>query len=274
MSDVLRVWSDADVARDLLARLEEQRGSKPRCHFLTHGRAEDVAERLTNLIAGFGSVSADDAWMPVGFDDLEEAQLDKAPRLLNADIRGQLKRWWLAARREARTPCLDIASTCTIGGKRGLVIVEAKAHDGELEVGGKRKPQPTPDSKANHEKIAVAIGEAGAGLERATSLPFRLSRDSHYQMSNRFAWGWKLTELGIPVAVVYLGFVRAHDMCKPNERPFADGEAWERLVKAESKALFPPEVWGRRWESAGNAFVPLIKSLELPLPGAIPTSPS
>ena len=28
-------------------------------------------------------------------------------------------------------------------------------------------------------------------------------------MSNRFAWAWKLADLGVPVVLVYLGFFRA-----------------------------------------------------------------
>jgi hypothetical protein len=41
-------------AKDLLSRLraKEQRGSKPRCHFLTHGDPAKVARRLTYLCMG------------------------------------------------------------------------------------------------------------------------------------------------------------------------------------------------------------------------------
>ena len=44
---------------ELLQRLKpkERRGSKPRCHFLTHGAPGQVAENLTQLISPFGSVS-------------------------------------------------------------------------------------------------------------------------------------------------------------------------------------------------------------------------
>jgi glutamate 5-kinase len=40
-----------------------------------------VAGRLTKLIAPWGIVSAEDQWMPSGFDGREEAQLHNAPRL-------------------------------------------------------------------------------------------------------------------------------------------------------------------------------------------------
>lgn len=61
---------------DLLRRLKakERRGSKPRCHLLTNGAADQVAARLTVFAAPFGRVSPGDHWMPQGFDDVEEAQ--------------------------------------------------------------------------------------------------------------------------------------------------------------------------------------------------------
>src|SRR5471032_2624255 len=120
---------------DLVGRLrqKEQRGSKPRCHLLTHGPKDLVAERLSVLAAPFATVSPDDHWMPDGFTDLQEAQLHQATRLLDGAISDQLKAWWLGpASQRAMTPNFDLASTCTIEGSRGLLLVEAKAHDEEL----------------------------------------------------------------------------------------------------------------------------------------------
>ena len=59
----------------------EKKGSKPRCHWLTHGSSAQVAQRLTELIKPWGAVSATDNWMPEGFKNTEEAQLHKAPLL-------------------------------------------------------------------------------------------------------------------------------------------------------------------------------------------------
>jgi hypothetical protein len=39
-----------------------------------------------------------------------------------------------------------------------------------------------------------------------------LSRDSHYQLTNRFAWAWKLASMGVPVVLGYLGFQGAAEM--------------------------------------------------------------
>ena len=53
----------------------QQRGSKPRCHLLTHGAPEAVAARLTALAAPFATIGSADQWMPHGFDQTDEATL-------------------------------------------------------------------------------------------------------------------------------------------------------------------------------------------------------
>lgn len=256
-----------------LLKPKERRGSKPRCHFLTHGTAEEIAGRLTVLIKPFGHVSANDRWMPQGFVHRQEAQLHKAPRLLDADIRARLAAWWLPeCSEDLRTPNFDIASTCTIGEAPGLLLVEAKAHYGELEketVGRKLPASSSEDRKASHKTILAAIEGAREGLEHATSLPWHISRDCCYQMSNRFAWSWKLTEFGKPVILVYLGFLRAEDMCKPGEVPFADESQWDALVRSHSEPLFPTEVWNRKCAPHGQAFIPLIRTIEQPIESPI-----
>ncbi len=251
-------------------RPKERRGSKPRCHLLTHGPAVEVAERLSELARPFAVVSVDDCWMPQGFDHPEEAQLHRAPRLLDPAVSELLRLWWLAdASRHAKSPNFDIASTCTIDGKRGLLLVVAKAHEEELnkEAAGRFiDADSTPDRRVSHEMIGVAIAEACAGLERATSLPCKITRDSHYQMANRFAWAWKLTQLGIPVVLVYLGFLNADEMVDKG-RPFASHQDWENLVKAHSETLISVAMWNQRWDCDGQALVPLIRTIQQPLIG-------
>jgi hypothetical protein len=83
-------------------------------------------------------------------------------------------------------------------------------------------------------------------------------------MSNRFAWAWKLTELGIPVVLVYLGFLKADEM-RGRGKPFADAADWEHLVKEHSQPLFPPEIWGRQWTCGRRPLIPLIRSIDLSL---------
>ncbi len=255
---------------DLLLRLKmkQRRGSKPRCHWLTQGRADEVAARLSTLAAPWATVSPADRWMPEGFEVREEAQLHQAPRLLDVDICRRLGEWWLPAeRQDARTPNFDIASTCRIEGATGLLLIEAKAHAEELkneEAGRGLTKDASDDRKASHGTIDRALLAACRGLCDATSLTWQISRDTHYQMSNRFAWSWKLTELGIPVVLIYLGFLKAVEMADRGAL-FADHAEWESLVREHCAPLFPIDVWNQRWSVKGVPFIPLIKSVDQPL---------
>lgn len=260
-SVLYRDKSERDVPMNsLLLSLKpnQRKGSKPRCHLLTRGTPEQVAERLTKLIAPWGLVSATDKWMPLGFDDTKEAQLHNAQRLLDIDPYGQaLKSWWLAeAGPTSVTPNWDIASTCTIDGRRGLLLVEAKAHDGEL----KQDDRCGASSKRNFERIGEAINAANDGLNKLQD-GWNLSCESHYQLCNRFAWSWKLATLGIPVVLVYLGFLNADEM----RNPFTDGQSWDNAVRDYARNCVPESVWSSKLMVDDTPIYPLIRSMTLPL---------
>jgi hypothetical protein len=249
-----------------------QRGSKPRCHRITQGANEEVAKRLTSLISPWGEVSENDNWMPKGFMNLSEAQLDKSSLINDLDIKDKLKHWWLSvSHARASTPNLDIASTCKIGGQQGLLLVEAKAHKAELVNEGKGKDlfkSASENSIQNHKRIEMSILEASNALSRATNLTWNISARSHYQMANRFTWAWKLAHLGFPVILVYLGFLNATDMNSGGkDRPenlLPTHKVWEDLVIEHSKDLFPSRVWDSCWKVDGQSFVPLIRSVSIP----------
>lgn len=145
--------------------------------------------------------------------------------------------------------------------------MEAKAHDEELnkEIAGRLLgPDASEDRIASHGKIGAAIEGMRLQLETASSSPWRISRDSHYQMSNRFAWAAKLTEFSIPVVLIYLGFLHADEMADRG-KPFASQTEWAALVKSHSAALFPSHLWDTRLLSNGQPLIPLIRSIEQPL---------
>jgi len=246
---------------------KEQRGSKPRCHLLTRGSDQDVAERLTGIVAPFATVSASDHWMPSGFDSVQECQLHRRSSVLDSDLCGKLAAWWLPEDQLTdRTPNFDIAATCSVDGRPGIILVEAKAHDNELirESEGRKETSKEPieqrQRESSHRTIRIAIDQARAGLNQGTGLNVGISLDRCYQMSNRFAWAWKLAESGVPVVLVYLGFLNAEDMSKDG-RPFNTHEDWEQLVRSHAAAIVPGEVWERKWEINGSAFIPIIRSI-------------
>ena len=254
---------------------KRRRGSYPRCLLLMDDDKQIVARRITDLV-GIDDVviGENDFWAPQGIPkrltdgqwDLEptnEAKLRETEHLLSPEQQLDVTQWWLACPTPtSNTPNWDIASTCTVHGKKGLMLVEAKAHDQELIKAEKGKPI---HSKLNHDRIGECITKANTELGRFTGLDWKLSRDSHYQMSNRFAWAWKMTELGYPVVLIYLGFIQANEMEYGKNHPFPDQANWEQIVRSHSRPLFPQEVWGRQWKVNDQTFLPLIRVLSQPL---------
>ena len=249
---------------------KERKGSRARCLLLTDGPHDAVARRLTELTDGHAIVAPGrHKWAPRGLHNRREPELGRMAPFLSAEAQKALSSWWLAVRpATARTPNWDIVSQATIDQQEGLILVEAKAHAEELraEEGGKRLTlRATADSHANHQRIGACIDEACGGLRSTGEPNWKLSRDNRYQMSNRFAWAWKVAEIGIPVVLVYLGFLNAEEM-RNHGAPFASHDEWERAVKAHSAPLFPADIWGRRLDVNGVPVIPLIRSLDLPLP--------
>ena len=273
---------------DWLSQIERngRRGSRPRCILLMDGGREEVAGRLARLV-GLESdviIGGGDRWMPRGKPvQREDNSWDKTPareaRLggltalfapnerCRRELCDQLRKWWLSVSRVANTPNWDIASTCTIKGQRGLLLVEAKAHSAELgesDSCGSGNPD-------NRERIRLAITEAAAGLQAATGGPWNMSPDSHYQLSNRFAWSWKLASLGIPVILLYLGFLNAEDMADRGQ-VFGSAGQWETSLRAHSEWVVDNRCWGQWIDLNGVPLLPLIRGVDQPLGGPSATS--
>ena len=211
-----------------------------------------VADSLAELVSSHATVQTSDFWRPRGFTDPQEPQLCKSTEFLSREICEEMLNWWLAVRRRATTPVLDIAATCSVPGydQQGIVIVEAKAHWDELKVEGKDPKS----NKKNHERIGNAIQEANTSLGKG----WNLSRDSHYQLANRFAWSWKLAQLGIPVVLVYLGFLHATEM----NDPFLTPEDWEKCLLAHADGIVPKKAWGSILQPGKAPLIPLIRAVD------------
>lgn len=203
-------------------------------------------QALNSALAGTGTaISPDDVHRPLGaHDDREYELLEFCRQHLDGrfdyhQIEGPV--WWIVKRNaRVRTPNLDLLSTATIEGQRGLLLVEAKAHHGELETGGKAFK---PGSNAeNHRMIGESVGLADRALN-AICPGFRLSRDAHYQVSNRVAWGWRLASLGVAVTVFYLGFLK--DPYWPRDM-FRSAEDWARAAREYLGNVFPAGALNRR----------------------------
>jgi len=187
----------------------------------------------------------------------------------------EIEGWWFEHPSNANTPNWDLACIAEIDGSCGLVLVEAKAHKGELSRVKKTKSTGSDKSKENRTKIEKAIKEASKKLHKLSKLEFNLDLDSPYQLSNRFAWSWKLANLNIPIVLMYLGFIKAYEMGKDY---FPDHRSVEICVKdickesrkPNAKVYVSEDVWSNDaiLTLDGIGMYSIIRSMELNIPKA------
>ena len=71
-----------------------------------------------------------------------EARVDGDGGFVAVTERRELVEWWLeVAGPTSWTPQWDVAGTCSMEGRDGLILVEAKAHSNEPSTSGKQKPR-------------------------------------------------------------------------------------------------------------------------------------
>lgn len=203
-----------------------------------------------------------DNWMPKSIRLDKEAELNDLLKYnFSQKLSTGITEWWLKV--DATTPNWDLISTCTIGGAKGLLLVEAKAHVDELNYEEKGKPldnNASDNSRNNHEQIGKAIDEANENIK--SSFPdIHISRDKCYQLSNRIAHAWWLANQGIPVVLVYLGFLNCEDMKDGKRTLFNKNENWQECFRDHAQ-LVGAEGLIDRWVDCGKSkFMLVCKSL-------------
>jgi hypothetical protein len=193
-------------------------------------------------------VSNEIKYMPQGYCYPQEARLETfGPKCYPMKQEwSDLKNWWLLHKKGANTPNWDIAMSCEIDHRPGLVLVEAKAHSNELETRGKPLDNTSANSVENHERIGKAIKEACIGWQCIDN-QVNISRDSHYQLANRLAFTWMLAKLGFPVVLLYLGFTGDKGI-EDLGTPFSDDSDWQNAFAQYVTGTIPIDLFGKRHE--------------------------
>ena len=212
-------------------------------------------------------VNEDDWWRPDGDKYPVEAETKDLPDdVLSKENKACISNWWLKNKRGANTPNWDFIGSASIKGKKGFVIIEAKAHKKEASFDGRILKDDAPLSrKENHEHIKKAIEEANNFLKTKHG-GINISRDSHYQLANRIAYSWKFASLGIPVVLVYLGFLNDTGMQDVGE-PFCDKNDWANFMNGYVKNVFPVELLEKEINCGLDSFRFLIRSKDIPING-------
>lgn len=209
-------------------------------------------------------ITPNDYWKPIGTSNDKESELkDFLKEYFNSDLGNSIRKWWLAiTERNSRTPNWDLLSTCNIKGKKGLLLIEAKAHASELDKESKGKylrKKASINSLANHKQIGEAIEQANNTIN--IQVPgISISRDKCYQLSNRIAHAWWLANQGIPVVLLYLGFLNVEDMKKDNYKIFKSPEEWDKCFRNHAQKVGVDRILNS-WINCGQSeFITVCKS--------------
>jgi hypothetical protein len=237
------------------------RGSRK--HVLDLVEKADFVHLANDLVRESGvTISQQATFRPKGYIDPAEMELrDFGPLCLPDVIDWKIvNNWWPG--HPAKSPQWDLLITCMHGGREGLVLVEAKAHEAELHWEGKELAKDASnDSIRNHRQIGACISGACQSLNEKLA-GFNMGRDSHYQLANRIAFAWKLAQCGLPAVLLYLGFTGDESMANVGI-PFRDGDHWQRLMGAYMHGVLPLSLPGMRLDFAGTPLVMLVKSLPI-----------
>jgi len=219
----------------------------------------DFIGEINKLIKTTGAkITVYDNWMPKSIRLDKEAELNDFLKYnFSQELSACITGWWLQV--DTTTPNWDLISTCTIDGVKGLLLVEAKAHVNELKNEAKRKSldnNASEKSNDNHKQIGLAIDDANENLKTEVS-EINISRDKCYQLSNRIAHAWWLANQGIPVVLVYLGFLNCKDMDYGNRTLFNTDEKWQKCFRNHAQLVGADELIGK-WVDCGNSKFMLI----------------
>lgn len=173
--------------------------------------------------------------------------------------------WWLTFGTRNR-PKWDLLCRIVVNDKPGLLLVEAKAHKGEmLQENKKRSPDGPKDSKSrrNDTQIRGCIGWANSFLSERVGGNFSLSADHHYQLANRLTYMSKVASAGVPTILLYLGWLNSPDW--PRDR-FRDHAEWCKSMREYASDVCCEELMMERTFPAknGGSFQMLVRSLEVP----------
>lgn len=183
-----------------------------RKHILDLIDSDDFLLVLNNLLQPYNTIITENKTVqPKGSKDTSEYGLQsfidknnlskQFPSLTDFNF----NTWWNSS--GGKAPTWDMISLCQLNGKDAILLVEAKAHKSEFNRNGKRLPKDKPSggSSSNQENIEKCISDACSDLN-STNTGFNLSIKSHYQLSNRVAFAWQLSQRKVPVVLLYLGF--------------------------------------------------------------------
>lgn len=249
-----------------MSKTEELKGSRLRCSILSQLGTEFWQAKMQEIVWKTGvsdftiEFEEECNYYPQDELGIGEYRFSDKNGLVDTALRRKLIKWWLDIEKETnrQTPNWDFACDAVINGKKGLLLVEAKSYKEEL-----MHPDPwTVISEHSKHAISKAITEANDNLNKIHK-GFNLNWVSHYQLSNRFSWSWKLASEGIQVVLIYLGFLNCEEMNSNGRSILRTQEDWSNLFRDDLSHVIPFSIWNKPINVGKASFFPIIATGQL-----------
>ena len=78
-----------------------------------------------------------------------------------------------------------------------------------------------------------------------------------------YKWSWKLASLGIPVVLMYVGFLNAREMQDAGE-PLHSYDDWTNKMRSYCVDTVDKTCWNKRLDVDGTPLLPLLRVVEQP----------
>ena len=158
------------------------------------------------------SISETDSRMPDPPFTKDEADNNSIAEMLSLYLGNDTEsQWWRSTLKKYASQSWDLISTCTIDGKKGLLLVEAKAKKGEIRI--------FPRRKSSYEYTDV-------NNEFRQFEPYiNLSTNKCPQLSRHIVHSWAMAKQDLPVVLLYLCF-----RFKNGHRVFKRHFDWKRYL--------------------------------------------
>lgn len=235
-------------------------------HMLDLVSAANFRETINDLLTGTDArLAQEDHRHPCGRSKKRDwTEIEVEDYLKRHPLPGYMglnRRWWIAFK--GNRPTWDLICHVEIDEKPGLLIVEAKAHYGEMSEKDCKSAADTKNDRsvANDLSIRLRLTEASLGLSELGLGSFRLSADHDYQLSNRLAYLHKLAIDGVPTILMYVGWIGSPDWLTAD--PLVDESAWTEAVKGHFSRIGPWEFVGlKRQLKTGASFQMVVRSID------------
>ncbi|MDD2230208.1 MAG: hypothetical protein PHY48_12425 [Candidatus Cloacimonetes bacterium] len=249
-----------------MSEIKELKGSRLRCSMLSRMSPEIRQVKLQEIVWKTGvsdfilEFEEECKYYPQDDVGIGEYRFSDKNGLVEETLRKKLIKWWLDIDIDTnrQTPNWDFACDAIINGKKGLILVEAKSYKEELI----HHDPWTVKSEHSKQAISSAITDANDNLNRIYE-GFSLNWDSYYQLSNRFAWSWKLASEGIPVVLIYLGFLNCEEMNSNSRSILRTKEDWSILFRDDLNHVIPYSIWNKPINVGNASFFPIIATGQL-----------